>query len=292
MKENRTISRLAPTPSGFLHAGNILNFLITWSIVRKNKGVLHLRIDDVDSQRLKNEYLDDIFKTLDWLKLDYDKGPSSTDDFFREYSQQNKIEYYRDKREQLTTTYPCVCSRKKVQELYPNGRYHGFCRNQVINPAEGSYSLRLHVPNEAEVTLDNSIYKPADVIGDFIVWRKDDLPSYQLASVIDDVDLKINFIVRGNDLFPSTIAQLFLAKCLDKTEFAEIQFKHHQLLTDSNGQKLSKSINSSPIKLLRESGKSSVDVINSILRQFNPQTQIVTLHDLLEIDWESHLNQV
>ena len=82
-----TISRLAPTPSGYLHLGNAVNFVLTWLLTRRASGVLHLRIDDLDRARLRPAYLDNIFRVIDWLGLDYDHGPHGPDDFLRHHSQ-------------------------------------------------------------------------------------------------------------------------------------------------------------------------------------------------------------
>ena len=79
-------SRIAPTPSGFLHLGNALNFIFTWLVVRKNQGKLHLRIDDIDALRFRPEYLQDIFYALEWLGLDWDSGPSGPEDFLSHHS--------------------------------------------------------------------------------------------------------------------------------------------------------------------------------------------------------------
>ncbi len=87
-------SRLAPTPSGFLHLGNVFSFVLTWLIVRKQHGHLHLRIDDLDADRAKPAFYDDIFTTLDWLGLDYDSGPRSTGDCLRHWSQRHRLPAY------------------------------------------------------------------------------------------------------------------------------------------------------------------------------------------------------
>ena len=84
------VSRLAPTPSGFLHLGNAVNFLVTWAIVRSLKGRIHLRIDDMDGIRFRPDVLEDIFKSLDWLDLDWDTGPSGPDDFYQNFSLHKK----------------------------------------------------------------------------------------------------------------------------------------------------------------------------------------------------------
>ncbi|MEQ8535610.1 MAG: glutamate--tRNA ligase family protein, partial [Imperialibacter sp.] len=88
------ITRFAPTPSGFLHIGNIYSFLITWLLARKNNGQILLRIDDLDQERVRPEYVENIFRTLEWFGLDWDLGPSSVEQFEKEYSQLRRMEWY------------------------------------------------------------------------------------------------------------------------------------------------------------------------------------------------------
>ncbi|RFP65784.1 hypothetical protein D0N36_07595 [Hymenobacter lapidiphilus] len=110
------VSRLAPTPSGFLHLGNAVNFTLTWLLTRRAGGTLHLRIDDLDRARFRPAYLDNIFRTLAWLGLDYDHGPSGPDEFERHYSQQHRLAEYEAALQAARAAHPalfyaCRCSR-------------------------------------------------------------------------------------------------------------------------------------------------------------------------------------
>jgi glutamyl-tRNA synthetase len=114
-------TRIAPTPSGFLHAGNAVNFLITHELARAARGTLLLRIDDLDAERARPEYLDDIFRSLEWLGIDWDEGPTGPEDFLRNWSQRSRIERYSELLLGLRKgghLYACECSRKAVPGLH------------------------------------------------------------------------------------------------------------------------------------------------------------------------------
>jgi len=187
------VSRLAPTPSGFLHFGNAVNFLVTWAIVRSRKGRLHLRIDDMDGIRFRPDVLEDIFTSLDWLGLDWDTGPAGPDDFYQNYSLQKKKEYYRDRLQALYKTgktrqhtFVCRCSRASIKKVSPNGLYPGTCRNAGLVFEPGIHAVRLRVKNDTCIQVNNQPINLANTFGDFVLWRKDDQPSYHLASLLED----------------------------------------------------------------------------------------------------------
>ena len=231
------VGRLAPTPSGYLHLGNAVNFVLTWLLVRRAGGTLHLRIDDLDRARLRRPYLENIFRVIDWLGIDYDLGPSGPDDFLRHYSQLLHLPAYnavlRRLAQQPGLLYATRRSRTSPAEPVPFDTPGAAWRARVpptlcaAGPAAG----------EALVPL-------AAMMPDFIVRKKDGVAAYQVASVVDDLRLGTTLLVRGLDLQPSTAAQLWLAGQLSETQAfnpARIRFHHHPLLTDPNGHKLSKS---------------------------------------------------
>ena len=211
-------SRLAPTPSGKLHLGNIYNFILTWWHVRSNSGTLTLRIDDADELRAKREYIDNIFDTLEWLEIDLDDGPSSSEDFIQNYSQQKKKDYYLSKIIKRNDIFFCDCSRKKVNE---EGHYEGKCFDKKRVFAAGEFAIRL---NKAP-------YFP-------LLWRRDNIPAYHLTTLIDDDDLNITDLIRGKDLLPSSLIQKDLASILNTKIPAHVF--HHKIITSNIGEKLSK----------------------------------------------------
>lgn len=289
-------SRLAPTPSGFLHLGNIFSFVLTWLIIRQHKGTLLLRIDDLDSQRRRIEYLDDIFTTLEWLGIDYDEGASGTEDFLKNFSQGYRISEYEQLLNEFLNispplVYACGCSRKEMQNNSLNGLYTGFCRNnKILNQYQiaqkSEMAWRIEVPSTPirfqDVLKGEISINLAEKMGDFIIKRKDQLPAYQIASLSDDLKYKINFIVRGEDLIDSTAAQLFLALLLKRENFTKILFFHHPLLYEKGEQKMSKSHDSLSIKVLRERLISPKPIIQWIAEQLGIRNSVFTLQNLLE----------
>ena len=253
-------SRLAPTPSGYLHIGNAANFLLTWLLVRESGGNLLLRIDDLDSQRVRDEYLDDIFITLEWLGIDYDEGPSGVADFKKNWSQQNRLPVYQTWLQLLAQhadTYACNCSRLQIKERYPSGIYLGNCRDKKLSHDEPNCQWRLPFSmQKAKATLLKhgvSFANQELTIGDPVVRKKDGMPAYQVSSIADDIYYNINLAVRGEDLLPSTAFQLYLHELLWE-KLPPISFLHHSLLTNKNGFKLSKSSGSTSLQYIRKQG--------------------------------------
>jgi glutamyl/glutaminyl-tRNA synthetase len=272
-------TRLAPTPSGFLHAGNAWSFLLTWLLARGQGGSIHLRIDDLDTARFREEYIEDLFASLEWLGLDWDTGPRSLADIKSTHSQHLRIQRYRAALLALENRsagggpllYACSCSREKVRrDSLAAGRpgiYPGTCRNAGIPmgqsglaadgaPAADAYPLRLRVPDNAQVTLESVASGPLTLfpgrdMGDFVVWQRNGEPAYQLASLVDDEDYGIDLVVRGGDLLPSTGAQAWLAGVLGYPGFRRARFLHHGLMLDPEGEKLSKSQGADSLRALR-----------------------------------------
>lgn len=251
------VSRLAPTPSGFLHLGNAVNFVLTWLLVRRAGGTLHLRIDDLDRARFRPAYLDNIFQTLAWLGLDYDQGPRNPADFEQHFSQRHFLPQYEAVLQAARAAHPevfygCRCSRTELaRTATAHGRYSGTCRPAALPPDAPETAWRAHVPDALVVRFADLWQGPTDVplaqaLGDFVVRKKDEVAAYQVASVVDDVRLGVTHIVRGLDLQPSTAAQLWLAGLLPgMAGFGQVQFAHHSLLPGPDGHKLSKSTQAS-----------------------------------------------
>ncbi|WP_338760489.1 glutamate--tRNA ligase family protein [Bernardetia sp. ABR2-2B] len=279
-------SRIAPTPSGFLHKGNAFSFLLTWILVRKTGGTLTLRIDDIDKARKRPEYVKDIFTTLDFLGIDWDKGAKNPNDFEKSYSQHHFLDIYLKEIENLKdkkAVFECFCSRSKVktrnfENQILSANYDGFCLNKsnLDLKSQKKSALRINTDYFDKKTIqindcnrDNLEINISTTLPFFIVQKKAQkdkkLPAYQLASLIDDVRMNINFVVRGKDLIHSTAAQLFLAEILDKNSFLETTFLHHDLLTDKDKNKISKSAgskyNSFSVKHFRENGGTQKDFL-------------------------------
>lgn len=260
-------SRLAPTPSGYLHAGNAVNFAVTAALTRALGGELRLRIDDLDAERVRPEYTVDIFETLDWLGIAWDKGPGTIGEA-GEFSQQKRVELYIRLTDQLIATgqvYACTCTRSELQQRTGSLVYDGFCRH-AQHPISGETVLRFALPDvrvvvqdvlRGELSIDLN-----EKSGDPVIRRRGGLPAYHVASLADDLDHEINLIVRGEDLLASTATQDVLAQALGKTgqAFRDVKFLHHGLLTGEGGVKLSKSQGDSPLRELRQRGETAAFV--------------------------------
>jgi glutamyl-tRNA synthetase len=260
-------TRIAPTPSGFLHAGNAYNFLRTVALAQQSGARVLLRIDDIDRDRYRPAYVNDIFETLDFLGIRWQEGPQHIDDFDRTWSQRHRHHLYlqaleRLKQQQLV--FACTCSRPQsaactcLQKSLP-----------LDTPGASWRLLTDDSPVEVKTVDGKIITAPLPPeMACFAVRRKDALPAYQLCSVVDDLHFGIDLIVRGADLWPCTLAQHFLARQLGEASFSRICFHHHPLLTNEKGEKLSKSAGAYSVKQWRESGRplaTYVQYLNTLL---------------------------
>jgi glutamyl-tRNA synthetase len=275
--------RIAPTPSGFLHLGNAVNFTLIWLVARLNGAKILLRIDDVDTQRKRPEYVLDIFESLSWLGLDWDEGPGLLDtvdpvkEFEAQWSQHHRLPMYAGYLEKLREQrclFACQKSRTERSLLGETNRL--VFRKQPFSLDDPQVAWRIFSEEHLE-------------LGDFVVRRRDGLPSYQLASFADDVYFRITHIVRGDDLVSSTAAQIFIATCLNQVSFLHIKFLHHPLLFDTNGNKLSKSAGSSALRALRTGGLTASMVMASVSKMLD-LAPVETSAALLEEAKERLLN--
>jgi glutamyl/glutaminyl-tRNA synthetase len=260
-------TRLAPTPSGFLHIGNVFSFALTTALAEQMGAQILLRIDDMDRERVEQQYIDDIFETLDFLGIPWHEGPRDSVDFEANFSQRHRLDLYQIALEKLVKTglvYACDCSRKQIAEQN-NGIYRGTCKHKKIPLETENVAWRINTETARMVRLNkvNFVAFPAEM-QHFVIRKKDGFPAYQLTSVIDDLHYGIDLVVRGQDLFQSTLAQLFLAQLLGETRFADIYFYHHQLLTDTDARKLSKSAGDTSIHYLRQHGKTAAEIYRLI----------------------------
>jgi glutamyl/glutaminyl-tRNA synthetase len=266
------LTRIAPTPSGFLHLGNAFSFLKTKALAEKHGAKILLRIDDLDRERYRPEYVQDIFDTLDFLEIKIDQGPKNLQEFEKEWSQVHRMEKYKEALTQLESTkkvFACDCSRKKIQQLDPSGYYLGQCLERRlaldkpevawrIDTSESDFIKYMEYPDQQKSDLiqQDSMF--------YIIRKKDGLPAYHLTSLIDDLHFEVDLIVRGNDLFPSTLAQLDLARNLGEEKFRQITFHHHSLIRGPKQEKLSKSDGSTSIQFLRKQGKKLEDIVELV----------------------------
>jgi glutamyl-tRNA synthetase len=268
-----TKTRIAPTPSGYLHLGNAFSFALTAALAEKYNARIVLRIDDLDQERVRPAYVQDIFDTLDFLEIGWHEGPRNPREVEREYSQIHRLDLYRRAFDTLisqSAIFACNCSRARVQEAAPDSVYKCRCIEKALPLDTPEVRWRLRTSTDLALTvrtLDGTIntFLPPEQ-QNFIVRKKDGMPAYQLASLIDDQYFGVDFIVRGTDLWPSTLAQHYLAKGLSVQSFLDTTFHHHALFTAVDGTKLSKSAGATSIQYLRKAGKTRADVYNLIAR--------------------------
>ncbi|NVJ85532.1 MAG: tRNA glutamyl-Q synthetase [Algoriphagus sp.] len=288
---NYNLTRIAPTPSGYLHLGNAYSFLLTKVLAEKIGAKIWLRIDDLDRERFRMEYLVDIFETLDFLEINYDLGPKSPEDFLVNWTQLNRMDLYRDAMEKLwakNLLFSCTCSRKKISQMNSSGYYLGHCLDRNIPKTRKEAAWRINTLQDELITIRDYLgnkkeFALEEDIAFFIVRKKDTMPSYQLASLVDDLEFGVDLIVRGKDLFTSSLAQLFLSQSLDNHSFEKTRFFHHTLLRSPEGKKLSKSEGATSIHSLRQSGRSRADVFRLIGEMIKSQEPIESYEDFKKV---------
>lgn len=253
-------TRIAPTPSGYLHMGNAFNFLLTSRLAAATGSAIVLRIDDLDAERTRPEYVEDIYRSLEWLGITVDEGPSGPEEFSRQWSQTRRVPHYLrnvDRLRQAGALYACGCSRVELQAGRRHGSDHA-CRSAEIDMRLPDHAWRLRIPKEAPVHFQGLSGEQCEVdlallMDDpVILQRESGRPSYQVASLTDDLEMGISFVVRGLDLWPSTACQVYLSSLLGGDPSMGIRFHHHPLTMGADGLKLSKSAGASSLKVLRE----------------------------------------
>ena len=270
--------RLAPSPTGYLHLGHARTFWFAAARARGAGGRLLLRNDDLDRDRCRQDYVAAFLEDLAWLGLTWD-GPM--------ISQSDRLPRYRAAAARLRAgglIYPCWCSRREVlasagapheadeaeEPLYP-----GTCRPErlagrppgpppSLDSAAG-VSWRFRVPDGAEVGFADGAAGPQRAVagkdfGDFVVWRRDGTPSYQLACTVDDAELGVTEVVRGADLIASTFRQILLYRALGRRP---PEFYHCPLVRDAAGRRLAKRDQAASLRALRAAGRSAAEVVAS-----------------------------
>lgn len=277
--------RYAPSPTGDLHLGNLRTALLAWLFTRgfqNEQGRFVLRIEDLDTPRVRPGATPRILDDLRWLGLDWDEGPDNGGPF-APYVQSERIDIYQHYLQVLQekgVIYPCYCSRAEIaqaafinDEENPDGpRYPGTCRflslaQRKEREAQGKRpALRFRVDDERFVSFTDLLMgKQAQqvqrAVGDFIVRRSDGIFAYQFAVVVDDALMHINQVVRGTDLLTSTARQILLYEALD---FPIPIFAHVPLVLDEQGKRLAKRTQSTGLELLRQNGLLAEQVVGQL----------------------------
>ncbi len=254
--------RMAPSPTGLLHLGHARTFWTAYQRAKAAQGTLVLRMEDLDPQRSRPDYAAAMLEDLHWLGIRWQEGPGlarlPTTAPFAPYVQSERYACYRSAWERLRTAgaiYPCHCSRRELADAAgaphetdgsDEPLYRGICRPRpgTVAGAEQPKGVnwRFRVPDSEVVTFEDvhfgtQCFTAGRDFGDFLIWRRDDVPAYQLAVVADDDAMRITEVVRGADLLKSTARQLLLYRALG---LAPPRWYHCELLVDSKGQRLAK----------------------------------------------------
>lgn len=274
--------RLAPSPTGYLHLGHARTFWVAWRRARRAGGQLVFRNEDLDYQRSKPQFVEAMYEDLRWLGLDWDEGPD-VDGPCGPYSQSERRPVYLACWRRLRDggfIYPCSCSRKDMEralqaphEEDDEHRYPGTCREKLAsarnreNPA--GVSWRFKVPDGTILSFTDLYsghqkFTAGQDFSDFLVWRRDDIPAYQLAVVADDEAMRITEVVRGADLLKSTARQLLLLRALG---YREPAYFHCPLLLDENNKRLAKRSDALSLRALREQGANPAELRAEFAKQ-------------------------
>lgn len=264
--------RIAPTPTGLLHLGHARTFSLAAERCRQASGTLVMRIEDLDTQRCKKHFVDAAMEDLKALGIYWDEGPDIGGPC-EPYVQSENAAYFLEIWKRLKDAgaiYPCRCSRKDVAaaaraphpedenaepifppEWRPDNPDYGkdFCE-------PGDYNWRFRVPDGETITFTDALCGEQKFIagkdfGDFVVWRRDGVPAYELAVVADDIRMGITEVVRGEDLLKSTARQILIYRALGRTPPA---WAHAPLVLDENGKRLAKRHDALSVRALLANG--------------------------------------
>lgn len=275
-----TVTRFAPSPTGWLHLGHAYAALFAAEQARKNQGRFLLRLEDIDGTRSRPEYETALFEDLHWLGLDWEKPVRRQSDHAPDY--RAALTHLED----LGLLYPCFCTRREIQEEIaragqaphgPDGAlYPGTCRNRGEEERAGliasgqAYALRFNVEKAVRLVArdlswedlgrGHQVAKPA-LFGDIVLARKDTPASYHLAVVVDDALQGITRVTRGEDLFEATHLHRLLQELL---QLPVPQWHHHRLIVDENGKRLAKRDNARSLRTLRDEGWTAEQVLEAL----------------------------
>lgn len=263
------VGRLAPSPTGLLHLGHARTFWIAAQRARAAGGNLWLRDEDLDPQRSRAAFADAMREDLHWLGITWDA----------EVRQNERLHLYREAMERLVRggfVYACQCSRKDLQQAVQAPHdddepvYSGRCRpSAAITESElrAETNYRFRAPDGDVISFVDGQAGPQSFragcgngvdFGDFVVWRKDGLPSYQLACVVDDAAMGVTEVVRGRDLLRSTARQIVLQRAIG---LPTPRYFHCELMRDEAGLRLAKRHDALSLRALRQAGYTPAEVV-------------------------------
>jgi glutamyl-tRNA synthetase len=263
------VTRFPPSPTGYLHIGGARTALFNWLLARQNNGKMVLRIEDTDRERSTQAAVDAIFEGMAWLGLDYDEGP---------FYQTQRFERYGEVLKQLLDegkAYHCYCSKERLHELRASQmenkqkpRYDGLCRARTEPPKTGETPvIRFNTPHDGEIVIDDQVRGKVVVnnseLDDLIIARSDCTPTYHLTVVVDDIDMGITHVVRGDDHLNNTPRQIHILEALgaDRPVYA-----HVPMINGKDGKKLSKRHGAVSVTQYRDEGFLPEAMVNYLAR--------------------------
>ena len=281
-------TRFAPSPTGYLHIGGARTALFSWLYARRHGGRFVLRIEDTDRERSTREAINTILEGMAWLGLDYDEGP---------FYQTERFERYREMVQTLTeqgSAYRCYCSRERLEQLRAEQlarkekpRYDRRCRLLDIPPAEASEPpvVRFKTPEEGDTVVDDRIrgrvvFRNRE-LDDLIIARADGTPTYNFVVVIDDMDMAITHVIRGDDHLNNAARQVNILKALGVSPPV---YAHVPMILDESGKKLSKRTGATSVMEYRDDGFLPEAVLNYLARLgwSHGDQEIFTIDEMVE----------
>ena len=262
-------TRFAPSPTGQLHLGGARTALFSWLYARHCQGRFVLRIEDTDRERSTAEATRSILEGLDWLGLRADEGP---------YYQTERMERYRTAIDELLRAgraYRCYCNREELEKMRAEAvargdkpRYNGRCRRRTAPPAPGTpFVVRFRTPQTGQVTVDDLVQGRVSYdngeLDDLVLARSDGAPTYNLTVVVDDRDMQISHVIRGDDHLNNTPRQLHLFEAFDAPP---PRYAHVPLILGADGTRLSKRHGADGVLAYREEGYLPTALLNYLAR--------------------------
>lgn len=269
--------RFAPSPTGFLHIGGARTALFNWLFARHTGGTFILRIEDTDEVRSTQDSVNAIFLGMKWLGLDWDEGPTSASDPQAKkgdagpYFQMQRLDFYKKAVDRLVAegkAYPCYCTPEEVQKMRERAqllkrppKYDGTCRNltpaqRQARAAEGrTASVRFKTPAEGAVEFQDIVRGPMkfenSLLEDFVIQKTSGVPTYNFACVVDDHEMRITHVVRGDDHLSNTPRQVLTYQALGWTP---PQFAHLSMILGPDGSRLSKRHGATSVQEYEQAG--------------------------------------
>jgi len=289
---NQVRVRFAPSPTGFLHVGGARTALFNWLFARHAKGKFFLRIEDTDLSRSTDEAIEAIFDGMRWLGLDWDEWEGAASNPVRQTA---RFEVYREKVEILLSegkAYRCYCRpeelatrRKEALKARRVPRYDGRCRQLTAQDPARPAAIRFKASSEGEIVVDDmvkgKVVFDSKTVDDLIIMRSDGTPTYNFCVVVDDVDMQVSHVIRGDDHLNNTPRQIQLYEALG---YQQPRFGHLSMILGSDKSRLSKRHGATAVQQYREEGYLPEAMVNYLVRLgwSHKDQELFTLPEMIE----------